>query len=412
MKILFVHAENENLGVQYLSAVLKKAGHQVKLILDPCLFKDSFFSNSFLHRKFSYRRILLKQAKKYRPDIIAFSVLSDRYAWASEMAGILKRNLHVPIIFGGLHPTLVPEVVISNKNVDMVCVGEGEEAMVELTNSYSGGRFNMDIRNIWFKNNGQIIKNPIRPLIRELDNLPYPDRDLYDFEISPGRYLIMASRGCINHCSYCYNCYYKRLYGSKNYLRLRSVDSVIDELILAKRKYKPRYIIFHDDVFGFNLRWLKEFRLKYKKHVNLPFYCSLCPSYVTKEHLKILDDCKCILVNMGIQTTNEDYAKNMLNRINSNKKLIQVLNWFKDTNIWLMTDILLGLPGQTRKDLIKEAKFFSKHHSDQIACYWLIYYPKLEILRKAREKGFLNDADIDKITRDRKSTRLNSSHYS
>lgn len=404
MKILFVHAENENLGVQYLSSVLKEAGHDVKLIFDPCLFKDSFFSNRLLHKIFNYKKILVKQAKNYNPDLVAFSVLSDRYAWACDMAKELKEHINAPFIFGGLHPTLVPEVVIKNDFVDIVCLGEGEEAFLELVNHMSKNKKNYKIKNIWFKKNGKIIKNKVRPLIQDLNSLPYPDKELYEFEISPGKYLIMASRGCLNQCSYCFNSYYKKLYGYKKYTRLRTVDNVIKELRYAKDKYNPKHIIFHDDVFGFNLPWLKEFNKKYKKYINLPFYCSLYPNYITEKHLKLLDDCKCILVNMGIQTTNEEYANNVLNRPSSNNKLIHVINWFKKTNIWLMTDILIGLPGQTKEDLLEMAKFFSETHSDQIACYWLIYYPNMEILLKAKERSVLTEQDIRSITMNRKFT--------
>jgi len=404
MRILFVHAENENLGVQYLSAVLKESGHDVKLVFDPCLFKDSFVSNEMLHKTFDYKRIILKQAIDYKPDLVAFSVLSARYRWACETAKELKKFISVPFIFGGIHPTLVPEVVLNNDFVDMVCMGEGEEAFLELVESISKKKKNHKIKNIWYKKDGHIIKNPIRPLLRDLDSLPCPDRRIYEFEVSPGRYLIMASRGCINSCSYCYNSYYKKAYKGEQYLRLRSVDSVIKELALAKKEYNPKYVIFHDDVFGFKLSWLKEFNKKYKRHINLPFYCSLHPSYITEEHLRLLDDCKCVLVNMGIQTTDENYAKSVLNRPNSNKKLVEVIDLFKKTNIWLMTDIMIGLPRQTEEDLFRMAEFFSENHSDQIACYWLIYYPKMDILYKAQEMGVITEKDAKDITNSRTFT--------
>ncbi|MBU1076094.1 MAG: cobalamin-dependent protein, partial [Spirochaetes bacterium] len=133
MKIAFVYIGSENLGLEYLSSLLKKEGHEVKLFYDPSLFDDKFiFSIPFLSKLFNIRKIILKNLIEYKPDLVGFTVFTDAYRWSIDMARAIKKNLKCPILFGGVHPTAVPEKVIREKVVDMVCVGEGFEALIEL----------------------------------------------------------------------------------------------------------------------------------------------------------------------------------------------------------------------------------------------------------------------------------------
>src|SRR3989338_11210607 len=213
MKIAFVNDSCERLGVEYISAVLKAGGHQTKLFVDPQLFDDENISIKPLARLFDYKKRLIRELKAYNPGIIGISVVTDFYQWACTIARMIKEELpDTPIIFGGIHPTSVTERVIKNDFVDMVCVGEGEYPMLELANSIEKGKIDHSIPNLWFKKDGQVIQNPIRPLIEDLDSLPMPDKDLY-YSASPHFsqcYYIMASRGCAYSCSYCCHSYLKK----------------------------------------------------------------------------------------------------------------------------------------------------------------------------------------------------------
>ena len=184
MKIAFVNDSCERLGVEYISAVLKAAGHETKLFVDPQLFDDENISIKGLARVFDCKKKLISELKAYQPDLIGISAVTDFYQWALGMTRLIKEAMDVPIILGGIHPTSVPERVISNESVDMVCVGEGEYAMLELVNSMAKGKIDTTIRNIWFKRNGTVIRNEVRPLIEDLDALPMPDKELY-YSASP-----------------------------------------------------------------------------------------------------------------------------------------------------------------------------------------------------------------------------------
>ncbi|MFA5259884.1 MAG: cobalamin-dependent protein, partial [Candidatus Omnitrophota bacterium] len=207
MKIAFINDSAQQLGIQYMSAVLKQHGHDVKLFMDPQLFDDDMIRIQKFSRWLDYKKELVRRLKAYQPDLIGISVVTDFYQWACRIAMMIKEEMNVPIIAGGIHPTSVPERVLKNDCFDMVCLGEGEFPLLELADSLQRGQPDYTIRNIWFKRDGHIIKNELRPLIEDLDTLPLPDTDLY-YSASPhfkrtGLYVTMTSRGCPNACSYC-----------------------------------------------------------------------------------------------------------------------------------------------------------------------------------------------------------------
>ena len=210
MKVLFIYSVFENIGIEYLSAVLKTAGHQTEIVFDPRLFRAhrKDYSNKLLAKIFNYRKYLLQQIVQHKPGLIAFSVVSADYLWACEFARDIKKLLPVPIAFGGIHPTSVPERVIKNDFVDFVVQGEGEHALLDLVNCLEAGEIDYSIKNIWFKRNGEVISNPCRPFIQDLDSLPFADKDLFyhkvGYPFTIGHYC-MARRGCHNNCTYCCN---------------------------------------------------------------------------------------------------------------------------------------------------------------------------------------------------------------
>jgi len=148
MRIAFVHRLYENLGIEYLSAYLKKAGHDVCLFFDPALFDNYLLSNKELHKVFSYRDILIHAIVKDNPDIVAFSVSSSEYAWACDIAKAVKERTEAVVVYGGAHPTAVLEEVLKNDFVDFVICGEGEEAMMEFVNSFTTHKDVRTIRNL------------------------------------------------------------------------------------------------------------------------------------------------------------------------------------------------------------------------------------------------------------------------
>jgi radical SAM superfamily enzyme YgiQ (UPF0313 family) len=203
MKIMFVYPAFENIGIEYLSSVLNSAGFRTRLAFDPRLFDDPFIKLRRLGKIFSYERALLKKIEDYAPQLVVFSVVSADYRWALSLAERIKTVSPAHITFGGIHPSSAPEEVIGRNCVDSVVIGEGEFALLDLANSLRSGKTDYSIKNIWFKKDSQVIRNPLRPYIDDLDSLPFPDKELYYRELPRYRsgYTIITRRGCINNCS-------------------------------------------------------------------------------------------------------------------------------------------------------------------------------------------------------------------
>ncbi len=271
MKVLFVYPnitghESPHQGLMSVSSYLKKHGHTTCLI-------DFTFGDS--------QSYLLDKAVAFEPDLIGFTATSGMFRAASEFAAALKSKLHIPILFGGPHATVVPEKVIQDKSVDIVCINEGEDALVELLSRIADKEDYTNIRNLWVKRNGTIHRNPVRILISDLDTLPFPDYELFNIEryleSRNGAFDMITGRGCPFPCSYCINYELQQIQGQKGkqFSRKHSTDYVMRLISSMKQSYPINFIAFEDDLFTMNIDWLAEFCKKYKTHFpNIHFSCN------------------------------------------------------------------------------------------------------------------------------------------
>ncbi len=380
-KCLFIHRDNghESLAIEYLSSVLKKAGHETDLII------ISDYEN-----KDSAKNRLKKRIEIFNPDFIGFSLMTDDYLWACDLSEFIKKIKDIPIIFGGVHVTACPEEVIKNDFIDYAVMGEGEETIVELINNPE----KTNIKNVWMKRNGKIIRNTLRPLIKNLDELPFPDKELF-FKEAPylegETYYFMTSRGCPFGCTYCFNNYLKKLYHGDKWLRKRSIKSVIDELKETKKKFNYHIIFFGDDCFTFDKQWLRDFFIEYKKEINLPFKMLAHPHFMDKEIITILKEGGCFKSQIGVQTPIERVRKEICKRNDTNEMIANVVAELKRQKIYVHVDHLYGLPDQTTEELEKGLEFYIDLKPDVISQYWMQYYPSSEIIGIAKNCNMIDD---------------------
>ncbi len=400
MKVLFLYNRFENVGIETLSSFLKSKGHKVALSFDPQLFNDGYMDMPFLAKKYNYTKKILKDIKKSKPDIIAFSVLTDNYQWALNLANHIKKNLNLPILFGGVHPTSVPEEVMSNNFIDFVITGEGEYAMLELIKALEKNKDYSKIKNLVYRKGEKIMKNKVRDLVKNLDDLPFPDKNLF-YNVIPytkKNYSILTARGCPFSCTYCFNNMYKKIYKNKGkYLRQRSVDNVISELKFAKRKYNYKFVSIIDDVFMTDNKWIEEFCKKYKKEISVPFRCIGHVNCINKNNIRILKWAGCDTIQIGVQTTCENTRKNIIHRYETNEIIKKASTIIKKNKIKLEIDHILGFPYEGEKEQIKAAKFYNEIKPDTINCYWLKCFPKTDIIGHMIKAGNLSQKDVEKI---------------
>ncbi len=400
MKIAFINGQGENLGLEYISAVLKAGGHQVRLFVDNREFDSEYLCAKWFSRIFSSDKKVLQGLKEYKPDLIAISTMTLFYPWACQIAKTIKQHMDVPIIFGGIHPTSVPERVIKNDFIDMICLGEGEYPMLELADSMQKGKIDYSIKNIWFKKEGKVIRNEIRSFIEDLDALPFPDKELFylKYKHYSETYYIMSSRGCFFSCSYCCHSYFKKLYkGKGNYFRLRSVNNVIEELKFAKEKYHTRYVMFFDDNFGADEIWLRDFSSQYSKFIGLPFTCMMHPVHINDKKVKYLSNMALCEVQIGVQSFNSNINKQIFNRHHSIETVEKAITLFKKYNIRCVVDNIIGVFTETEKDWFNMAEFYNKNRPTKINLFWLKFFPKVAITEWARENNLLKKSEYESI---------------
>lgn len=392
-----MHLGKENLGIEYLSSLLKMTGHQTSLAWDPGLFgpEDNVFYIPFLERVFNQKEKVIAKIEESNPDLVGFSAYTSTYPWACDIARIIKEKMGVKTVFGGMHTSLVPEIVIVNDFVDFVIVGEGEYALLELVEALSSKKTTYEIDNLWYKKDGRIIENGPRPPIQDLDSLPFPDKELFEKDINyRDDYMIMTSRGCRFSCSYCCESFMNKLYHNRFY-RKRSVDSVMEELRLMKKRYNFREVMFFDALFVTEKGWLKELLARYRKEIEVPFRCFGKVTYFDEEIARLLKEGGCYCVDFGMQTLNESLKREVLNRCETNQRALETFKLCDRLRLHYDIDYMFGLPREEEEDHILGAQFLSQlKYLNRIKCYNLTYFPKMEIIESAREEGLLNEKDI------------------
>jgi radical SAM superfamily enzyme YgiQ (UPF0313 family) len=347
LHLLFIVKEidNEPQGILLISSLLKQAGHRVSLVVateeDP-----------------------VEAALRLQPDVVGYTVYTGPHTWYLELNQRIKAQLPgVFSVFGGPHPTFFPEMV-EREGVDGICIGEGEFAMLDLMNALQrNGRgvelANPGIANWWFNLNGEIARNPLRPLLtgEELDALPLSDRELLYSAHGRSRRTkikpVITGRGCPYDCAFCFNKAYSDLYaGQGRRFRRRSPDNVLRELKEITATYDVRFILFMDDTFILQDRWLHEFMPRYKAEIGLPFWCQVRANLVTDDKITLFKDSGCASVSFGIEAGNDHLRNVILNRNMSREEILAAAEILRRHGIVFMTNNMLGLPtGSLETDL-------------------------------------------------------------
>jgi len=376
-------------GIGYMSSVLKANGHRTSLI---------HVTETMIKSK------LMKKIERYKPDLIGFSSTTHQYQYVKEYSNWIKEELETPIICGGVHATLCPDQVLSCNNIDMVCIGEGEYPMLELANRMEKGDNIDDISNLWIKKHSSIKRNPVRPLISNLDELPFPDREIFNFKELLKTGLLgahgslsefMAGRGCPYDCTYCCNHALKEIYkGKGKYVRMRSVENVLAEIKNVTEKYEVKKIMFHDDIFTLFHNWIKEFCEKYPTEFDLPFWCNGRVETLNRQILYDLRKAGCDMIFIGIESGNEWLRRTVLRRPITNKQIIDAFRIAHEVGIKTLSFNMVGIPFET-PEMVKETIELNKLiQPDHIQVSIFYPYPNTELWRICSESGYLTQDQL------------------
>ncbi len=336
------------IGSLYISSALKKAGFEVYNFF-PDLSKIVNFKSLKYH-------FLIKEFHKIleikKPEIIAFSALSTNFEICLKLAQYAKKMSDTNIIFGGVHSIIDYDNIIKNNYVDAVCVGEGEVSLPEYLKRLSLKKLseNNDL-NITYKINGNVINAFDNYSFPELDTYHFPDRDClksyYEKNILTSANFI-TGRGCPYQCHYCNAV---TLNKNKKYLRFRSIENIIEEILEVKKKYNIEKVIFSDETFTLNKKRLFLFLEEYRKKINFPFVCQTRVETIDNEIAKELKKSDCVQVTLGIESGNPDIRKNFLNRKMSDEQIIEAFQILKKNGLYTSSFNMIGLPEETENKI-------------------------------------------------------------
>ena len=381
MRVVFLQKflPQEMLGIAYLSGALKRAGHESKVLLLP----DADWETKL---------------RALRPDLLAVSATTGDHVFYAKVAERAKQLVGAKTVFGGAHPTFVPDMV-REPSVDFLCRGEGEAALAELATALERGSDPWSIRNLSFKRDGELVHNPLRPLVDDLDALGFPDREPL-YEASPlyrdcERKIFLTQRGCLYSCSFCFHHAWRdKLYAakSKEYLRKRSVEHVLAELDDVRSRWPLRFVHFLDDIFNVDDAWLDEFCAKYPKRIGIPFDVILRTNLTKPEHVKQLKRAGCISARLAFEAASDHVRNTIYRKGTSLADLENSSRYIKEQGIRLTTLNLLGAPGATMEDELATLQLNVDCKVDHPLCSLLQPYPETDINDITRDMGFAVDA--------------------
>ena len=300
---------------------------------------------------------------------------------------------------------------MQNSSIDALCRGEGEYAMLEMCDCIDAGKSFENVEGLWVRTAEGIKRNPPRKPIENLDSLPLADRELYQkygYFNQFNNIDVLAGRACPFGCSYCYNHVLKDIYPPNSIMvRKHSVDRVISELEELKAKYKPVSFSFSDELFSLDKNWLREFSVKYREKIGLPFACSIRADTSNEDTVELLASAGVSSVCFGLETGNERLRSNLLNKPIKNEQIVNLARLLHARGIKFLTSNMFGLPGETLENAFETVELNHRIKTDYLYSSIFQPYPKLRLTEFAEsEKLFVRLAPSEYNTTFFKSSML------
>lgn len=396
--LIDVDAHVEAFGIRCLSASLKEAGHQTRLIL---MKSDA---SCFTERVLDEARRLAAFA-----DVVGISCFSRASAKAIQVLEHL-RSLNNIRVWGGLHATLNPESCV--KYADVVCLGEGERFMLELVEKAENGENWKEIANAAYEENERIVKRDARPLINDLDELPLLDVSGEDEYLLRGDRFVRAveiydestpiafngTRGCAFHCTYCSNAKLKELVGpGQRYVRKLSIPRLIEHIERLRRRFPKAkcFNFFDEDFCARKLSDFDHFAEEYARRIGLPFECMVSPMLLNEKKMQRLVEAGLWRISMGIESGSDHTKIEIYNRYMPNDEVMRAARAInKYPHVVPYYFFIIGNPYETEKDLLETARFIRDlPYPFYLRTYSLVFMPGTLLYERAVRDGMISGAE-------------------
>jgi len=415
IRSLFSYLRSNGVPVSYIG--FKRMRHKSTRTL-----KNEFIEMNDYHTDVTEEdiTILIATLKKLNPSLVGIGVQSSHFKVAQRITKAIKENLNVPVVWGGAHPSIDPAGCI--EHTDMVCVGEGFDALLELSRKILDGTSYHDVKNVWFNTGNGIIKNEMRPLLADLDVLPVASYDGenkwyiddgrlqskknidyfgYGLTDNPSKtvHQTMTSFGCLMQCSFCMN---SLIHGK---FRRRSVSHVISELVDAKRNNPGlKMVFFWDNIFQVNKKWCLDFARQYREKVKVPFFAYSHPLCTDEETLVALREAGWSVTVMGIQSGSYAIRKKLYNRNETNSQVIKAAQRLDKLRKLTRATSVFRIYYDYVKNNVLEKKSDLKESLDLILqlpknfifqAFNLSFFPNYQLTKRYLDEGLISDKDIE-----------------
>jgi len=341
----------------------------------------------------------IKKVETFNPQLIAVSSTEDMFPFAIRILEKLPAKNRPIVIIGGMLATFAPELVIKYDEIDIVCVGEGELALLELCDKLNRGGTYTDINNLWVKYKGSLTKNPIGKTF-EINDVPLPDIDLFEearfYKPFDGKsyrtFPVETHRGCPYKCAYCNSPTQLTMYkdiGDK-FFRLKNIEGVRRELLHYKDRYDAEYIYFWADTFlAWSDSYFEEFVDMYKSDVGLPFWCQTRPETLNEKNVSMLKDMGIHRMGLGIEHGNEEFRRKMLARTVKNKHIIERLKILNDYDVKYSVNNIIGFPNETRELAMDTIRLNREINADTRNMYTFTPFFGTPLRKQAVDSGLM-----------------------
>ena len=400
MKILFVYSTQKTIvpqkpllsqegiyhGISSIAGVLKQNKHECRLaVLDRANGKWNF-------------QILSRIINQFEPQIIAFTAVFSEFDFIYETASQVKK--HFPDLFliaGGVHITLNPDEKYLSI-FDAICIGEGEMPVLELIQHLEVKESINNIRNLWVKTRDGIIKNPPRPFLQNLDELPFPDREMWqDWILEPDtKPTVLLGRGCPFDCTYCSNHSLRKVSRGK-YVRMRSPENILSEIREIYEAYPDiKEIQLEVETIVIDRDWLgkfcgqmeifgKETGFKVCFSTNLRIFPRMDIDFVFDQFKKA----NIILVTIGLESGSYRIRKEILHRDYSNELILKAAETAKSYGIAVALFNMVGLPAETPAEFAETIQMNRQIQPAFHATSIFFPYPGTKIAETCRQMNLL-----------------------
>jgi len=364
------------LGLAYIAAVLRDKGY-------PVIIKDAYAENMGWQDLAAY-------LKREHPDILGLSSVTHTMAATAEVMKIARPHVHT-IVVGGPHITSWKEKTFQQcPEIDFGIIGEGEETIVELVGELAAGRSPRQIPGVI----GKDFAGPPRPLLPDLDQLPFPARDLlplnlYHYALAKGRRFttLFTSRGCPYHCVFCD----KSIFGSR--WRARSADNILEEIDEIVQRFQITSLIIYDDLFTLDKERLQAVcEGILRRGYTLDWKCESRVNLVDLETLRLMKRAGCSLVAYGVESGNQ-HGLDYLNKKITVEQIRRAFALTHEVGLETMAYFILGLPVETYADELRSIAFAKELNPTYVQFSTLSPYYGTRLYEEAQERGWYTEVE-------------------